>query len=53
MVKLVDAADSKSATARCVGSSPTLGTRLVASSHFDFWALADMDMHTKNVKVFR
>ena len=37
MVKLVDAADSKSASERSVGSSPTLGTK------FKIMAVAKLD----------
>ena len=31
VVKLVDTGDSKSPAARCVGSSPTLGTNIIFS----------------------
>ena len=34
VAKLVDAGDSKSPAARCVGSSPTLGTTLKTQPHF-------------------
>ena len=34
VAKLVDAGDSKSPAARCVGSSPTLGTTLKKQPYF-------------------
>ena len=36
MVKLVDALDSKSSSARSVGSSPTLGTILKYINHYGY-----------------